>query len=232
MIVKKRTLAILALGTITAAAAQAQTSGFGYATDTLTVMSQGPDIFLQEYLPGAAGQFMSYYHGQGTYGFNYGAVGGDYFYVAAGTTADGVGDAYNLTSYGVEIMAYNHGTQAESVSFYWYGFALSEASASLGGQYSWDINGAGLFDSAQGLVFSTSADSASNGLGSAFNTDSGDYTVILAPGASDEILSWASNKAFSSSGYVNSNPTPGPAAMAPFALGLVGLARKRILRKR
>jgi hypothetical protein len=205
-------------------AVQAQTYGIGVSTVQVDVVSMGADISLNAeigtiYLPEISGN--------ATANYSTTSNGSDYFTTSSYSEVFTTGYAYEEAGEGVGLFFTNSGAVDESVTVSWEGYAASDAYTTLPDppSYSWDYAAAYLEDGSTRLdVLLAQVETETYGVTSGSDAESGDYTITLAPGQSDELAAVAYNESYSV-------VAPGPAAILPFAFGGLSAALRRRRRR-
>jgi hypothetical protein len=228
MKLRSRSIVLTALGISIAAVSHAQTYGQGGADDQLDVLSVGSDISMDTilepfYIPSDSGTGFSNYavYTNGT----------DYFNVNSySQVPGGTGIGYEEAGYIEDIFFINEGSAPEAVTVSWEGFATASVYSSGSPAYSWDYADAWVYvvDPTYGTIYDDSpVQVVSYGGGSTSGNDYNSATItFLVPGGGVDYDVQLQTVAYNES-YSTSTGVPGPAAVAPFLIGLAGAARKR-----
>jgi len=203
-----------------AVAANAQTSSaYGWATLTES-WTGGPDIEVAAY----NGSFTwSYYHGTGA-PFNVGANYSDYkTYITSVNYSSITGSEWDYS--GAENVmywyVYNAGSVAENIDWTFTNENYSETDIDAG--YGIDTSFGEVIEDNNDISVEFSVSGSGYGSGSQYVTDTAYYDETLLPGQEDLFIGVTLSR-----GVLDYNTAvPGPAAFAPFALGLLACRRRR-----
>jgi hypothetical protein len=201
--------------------AHAFTYGLGGADDQLDIVSTGADI---TYFPEIGGFDEAINSGAGTASFSRTTNDSDYFNVnSISEVVNGAGNSYEEAPEGVVYFFTNNSSQDETVTVQWQGFATSTAYTDTSRGYSWDFAEAYL--QIQNSFYAADFLSESYGTvtGSDFEQDTVTFTV---PANTPNFV--ISSDAYNES--VSVQTAPSPAAIMPFAFGLVAAVRRRVRR--
>ena len=204
-------------------AARADTYGSGGVDSQLDVLSMGADIisFVE-----ISGSFSPSVTGTGFANYANTTNGTDYFNTNSYTDVPGPsGTAYQESGEGEELWFTNNGTQDESVTLSWEGYASATAYTDIpyADGYSWDY--AQAYFGTPDELYQAVSGAITYATSSGPDYESVVVTLDVSPGAQLFLVTGAYNESVSID--TPNSGAPGPAAVAPFLLGLTGALRRR-----
>jgi hypothetical protein len=202
--------------------AHALTYGDGSAYDQLDILSIGPNV---GYYAEIGGFFEPILTGTGSAGCSSSTNGTDSFNTNSyNEVYSGTGTAYQESVEGEELFFTNTGPVDESVTVSWVADVASTSYNSTPGAYSWDVSESYL-QIGYSVFISDEVETATYSTPSASQYEQDTETFIVPAGTLADHPLELSTDAYSE-GY-SAATAPGPAAVAPFAVSLIGLVSKR-----